>query len=769
MQYRLRNPEVTDLGLLMLAALYFCHRFYGVYFPIEGDAPLHLYYRLNEGLMAADYNPYHWYYFTWLPATGFLSPIHRLAVILVKGLAFWTDDITRAFLTNILLSATLLFAVSSGVYFWLRRNDRKRASSILGAITVTYTGYHLVGVYEFDHMYLISLACVAPTLICFSKITKSSKPARWAAAGALSIGLSLLGGTNTPLFFYLPFFLLLPFLANTKQSWSARLEQIGWQISAIAGGILVGAATVLPGAVYVGDTIRGKMRFSYGIPSLTVTEKLQTLFLRDWAKLKGWHYHETDYFIGLPILILATFGIYKVVRDRREKAISPTVKLLAICLVAGILLSHFTHWPEILRIPFSFFFEALSIRHTNRLFILALLPIAYFSARGFDEFRGRVALGVTLGLACLNLLLIHFYLLPAFDRVIPDLRMAAILGLGAALLATVLLTWRALPQTHTESRTPYLTTAIVGIVFAMYAWAPPQSTRYAIRLADEPDKLAKLPDERLDMDALLGGRWNYSHIIESARASLTEPPKELAEETTKQGRVVDTKEIGRERTNYFAPQTGHRFAFSAPTDVASSQRIFELIEMGNPNLIDLNATCWVMTEASREAGIPEKRRGCFPEAIFTAGAYLAPNEEKLREWLKTASLDDLRNKVGLDCSQINCAGWLSDPKLDASRVNVTPLPSPADRLSYKIQALSDGYFFASIPYRFDWSAEVNGQPAPLLRANYAFMAVPVKAGESTVTLSLSHRVTYLAVLISVLATLAASAIVGKAWRKSRRL
>ncbi|HSJ23843.1 MAG TPA: YfhO family protein [Longimicrobiales bacterium] len=63
-----------------------------------------------------------------------------------------------------------------------------------------------------------------------------------------------------------------------------------------------------------------------------------------------------------------------------------------------------------------------------------------------------------------------------------------------------------------------------------------------------------------------------------------------------------------------------------------------------------------------------------------------------------------------------------------------------------------------------WAAEVNGQPAPIIRANYTFRAVPVPAGQSTVTLRYTPAalrtgaIISLAVLLLLLGVVAAGAV-----------
>ncbi len=76
-----------------------------------------------------------------------------------------------------------------------------------------------------------------------------------------------------------------------------------------------------------------------------------------------------------------------------------------------------------------------------------------------------------------------------------------------------------------------------------------------------------------------------------------------------------------------------------------------------------------------------------------------------------------------------------------------------DALEIEIDSPAEGYLFLSDPFYPGWRAELDGKPAPILRANYAFRSVAVPAGVHQVTMTFQPVSWYAGLGISALTLL----------------
>lgn len=81
-----------------------------------------------------------------------------------------------------------------------------------------------------------------------------------------------------------------------------------------------------------------------------------------------------------------------------------------------------------------------------------------------------------------------------------------------------------------------------------------------------------------------------------------------------------------------------------------------------------------------------------------------------------------------------------DEKVSAlSEDTLQNLEIGTDKISGSISLEKSKVLFLSVPYSEYWSAEVDGEEAEILRANTAFMAIPLDAGEHTVELKYNNK------------------------------
>ncbi|MBI4404491.1 MAG: hypothetical protein HY537_10035, partial [Deltaproteobacteria bacterium] len=364
---------LLPIVILLVFAAYYCHRFLGAPALLEGDSLQNIYFRLHEALVKADHNPYQWDYSAFMPFIGQNNPIIKLVSLATPFAMKSASAVAQAFTVNVVVSIILLWLLSCSVFLFMRFQQLSILGSMLGAIVVSYTGFHLVGVREFDHFYLMSFIAVGPTLLCFNQMIESNNKIVWTSAAALIIGLSLLGGTNAPLYYYLPVFLLLPFL---KQGRVAAWKSLGWQLGAAALGIGIASQTLFPAVTFLPLTNRSQLSFFDPVP-VRLWEIIQSILFRDWALHTPMHYHEMDHFIGLPVLVLFIFGCYSTLTSK-EKKFRPIALLMVACLAFSTLVELQPYLPKWVAAPIAFIFEKVSIRFPHRFFMAWLFPVAYF-------------------------------------------------------------------------------------------------------------------------------------------------------------------------------------------------------------------------------------------------------------------------------------------------------------------------------------------------------------------------------------------------------
>lgn len=142
--------------------------------------------------------------------------------------------------------------------------------------------------------------------------------------------------------------------------------------------------------------------------------------------------------------------------------------------------------------------------------------------------------------------------------------------------------------------------------------------------------------------------------------------------------------------------------------------------------------------------------------VFWAGAYTVAADEGVSKPLLRAARGDEVVVPSQDAS-LPPSGAPAGP-VAASAVRVQGPVVEAE-----LDAPRDGLAVVLDPWFPGWSATVDGRPSPLVRADYAFLAVPVKAGHHALRLQYRPRLLWPGVALSAATALALAAAL--AWRR----
>lgn len=129
-------------------------------------------------------------------------------------------------------------------------------------------------------------------------------------------------------------------------------------------------------------------------------------------------------------------------------------------------------------------------------------------------------------------------------------------------------------------------------------------------------------------------------------------------------------------------------------------------------------------EIFRDGYVRVLARATEPRYYFTSSYRLAGAEQALAELPARRSREVLLERPPGFGPEANAPG---DPAVAARTLR--------NRVVLRLHAPRPGLIYCSETLAPGWRAEVNGKPAPILAANYAFRAVPVPAGDVVITLS----------------------------------
>ncbi|MEE8574775.1 MAG: hypothetical protein V3T30_05110, partial [Thermodesulfobacteriota bacterium] len=370
----------TDAVIFLVFITVFSLHYFNQNFIFQGDVLLNLYMRTYHSLFSAGFDPYAWGYLGWYPISGTLFPLN----IITHSLTSLFGDTPAAALKLTQINAAVsLFLLGYFTYILMRFLEKSRGGALVAAMIISFTGFHVqAGFRELDLFYLHSFMFAPLTIIFLIKANRASgfaivKPTLLAG---LTVGLSLLGGGNSPMFFFIPVFLFTYTVGRPiKELFSGRLFIKSAVVTGIAltVAMIVGFAMVLPSLKYMSLSSRSLFVEDGIIQTFDLSQNLLTVFFREWWN-KGYYEHEVDCFLGLPALILSFLGLSTINKKR------PGSLLMLIAAVIAIFSIYIAFMPEFIQTLFTFVLLKLSIRFPFRFFMVLLLAVSFFAASGFD-------------------------------------------------------------------------------------------------------------------------------------------------------------------------------------------------------------------------------------------------------------------------------------------------------------------------------------------------------------------------------------------------
>ncbi len=134
-------------------------------------------------------------------------------------------------------------------------------------------------------------------------------------------------------------------------------------------------------------------------------------------------------------------------------------------------------------------------------------------------------------------------------------------------------------------------------------------------------------------------------------------------------------------------------------------------------------------------------------AFFIDQALTVPQPSMALEWVRAATFDPTKHVVLVDDAPKRTLPEGKTTVREARYRRVHP-----QLVEVETENAEDGWVYIAQPFYPGWRATLDGQPAEILRANYAFMAVAVGGGKHTIRLEYDPRSFQVGAWISLLST-----------------
>lgn len=659
--------------------------------------------------------------------------------------------------------------------FWLgRRRGLEPGPALLAAVSLAFSSFMVVRI---RHIIFPQFIAWIPILLACIEGWLQTGRRRDLMLTAFALGMILLSGAM-PLMPYLVILLTAYVLPRVLQHGSReRLQRIGGLVLAGMIGTLIAMAQIVPTLAHLPESPRAlgadySFASTYAWPDMGY---LATLVAPDiWGTEQRWfgvynHWEMAGYYAGALTVFLVPFGLLR--RGRPERWALIAVALLGVGLAFGD------------QGPFhSWFFQYVplydTLRAPTRALVMTLVVLPLLAADGLSwlsartTFRPhRTAMWAAAILTAALMLLVWWQLTPQPGVSPQEAQMAhslshlaLVTGAGGVTLALFLGAW--IPRRTAEYAIALVT--LTDLMIVGRGAVQPKPADWASgteRFAAVDWLLERQPTERFVSDARgpfrlhnLGmtygptlegvsgydslGVWRYVNFLWTINAGTPYPHRALKDDLAA-GDITRFDTLWVDFLNV-------RWAIAPSPPTARWIERFRPLPGAAPHA--RHEENW-----DRVLKVYENP-DVLPRAFVVYRAVVLANDDEQAGALATV---DPRSTVILNEPPAIAPASDNRPFTPATRVQV-------DRHTFivDVETAAPGILVMSETAYPGWSATVDGRPAPLLRANYAFRGVALDAGRHRVELRFRSWPAEAGILLS---TLGVVSLLALAWPGRRRV
>ena len=190
-------------------------------------------------------------------------------------------------------------------------------------------------------------------------------------------------------------------------------------------------------------------------------------------------------------------------------------------------------------------------------------------------------------------------------------------------------------------------------------------------------------------------------------------------------------------------------------------RWIRFTKFGSP-LLDLINTKYVLLPPSSSVQMPKlklvydkeidiyENKDAFPRLFIVPRYQVCNTGKKAYKTIGAYSLSDFRNKVVLESAPPKDFNQNNDGMCDEIESKINVMSYESSKIVAQVYTSQKGFMVISNSYHPGWKANVDGQEAMVLRANYIMSAIPIQAGNHEVELLFRPKVMIGGILVTAL-------------------